>query len=93
MFVCLASLAYPNFPEVCTMQIVEQKGEDSDVMYCEAVQVAIDKNPQAWDAIIAHCAVFDPEQDIDRLNASDRRMHGDVTSEELECMTVSTIRC
>ena len=95
MFVCLISLTFPHFPEVCAMHTVESHGPDSDVAYCLAVQTAIDSNEEGkqWGAEIAFCNVFDPDRDIDRLNESDESMHGDVTPEEFECMTDSTVRC
>ncbi len=96
MFVCLMSLSFPDFPEVCALQIVEQTHETSDVDYCLAVQTSIDSNPAAqveWGAEIAFCGVFDPDRDLDRLKASDERMHGDVTKPELDCLVSKAVRC
>lgn len=95
MFVCLVSLNFPLFPEVCALQIVESHGPDSDVEYCLAVHTALATHPDQdeWDGAVAFCALFDAERDTDRLNESDERMHGNVTAEEFTCMTDSTVRC
>ena len=96
MFVCLMSLSFPDFPEVCAIQTVERIHETSDVDYCLAVQASIDSNPAAkaeWGAEIAFCGVFDPDRDLDRLHASDERMHGDVTGAEFDCLTDESVRC
>ncbi len=95
MFVCLVSLAFPQFPEVCAVQIVESHGADSDVEYCNAVRIALAAHPDQdeWYGAIEFCALFDPERDQERLDESDVRMLGTVTDEEFKCLTNKTTRC
>ena len=95
MFACLVSLEYPDYPEVCQITEFEQTTEPllNATIYCEAVQHTIDQNPEEWDAVIAFCGVFDPERDLARLIASDKRLRGDVTDEEFDCLIDKSVRC
>ena len=95
MFVCLVSLNFPQFPEVCALQIVESHGVDSDVMYCDVVRTTLARHEDQdeWDGAVAFCALFDPDRDQERLDESNARMLGTVTAEEFKCLTDSTVRC
>lgn len=93
MFACLASLAYPLFPEVCAITEVPKTHEFSDVEYCLTVQKVIEDNPTEWDGALVFCSEFDPDRDLERLLASDERMLGDVTKKEFDCLTDKSVRC
>ncbi len=72
MFVCLASLNFPTFPEVCAVTEMERETVQE---HCLAVQAAIDRHPDTpeFHAVIVLCDEFDPENEehAERLAASD----------------------
>ena len=75
MLVCLASLNFPTFPEVCQVTEIERESVQE---HCLAVQAAIDRHPDTaeYQAVIVLCDEFDPEDEehAERLAASNAAM-------------------